>query len=115
MNKESLEKNMIIVIELVIIIYAAIAPDMPKFITNRLLKNMFFRGALILLIIYAFEKNPRLGLILLIAFILTLIKRYEQVVNDGFIDGIKEGLIDDDISDDIKSLDSGLETAIVQD
>jgi hypothetical protein len=67
------------------------------------------------LIIFIFEKNQRLGLLLLIAFILILIKRYEQVVNDGFIDGIKEGMIDDSISDEIKSLDPGLQSAIITD
>jgi|688.fasta_scaffold166847_3 hypothetical protein len=112
---KSPEEIAIIVIEIIILIFASISPDMPRFITNRLLKNMFFRGACIILIIFIFEKNQRLGLLLLIAFILILIKRYEQVVNDGFIDGIKEGMIDDSISDEIKSLDPGLQSAIITD
>ena len=112
---QGLQIDIILIIEIIILIYASIAPDMPRFITNRLLKNMFFRGACIILIILVIEKNQRLGILLLIAFILTLIKRYEQVVNDGFIDGIKDGIIDDNISEDIKSLDSGLESAIIPD
>jgi hypothetical protein len=112
---KSPEEIAIIVIEIIILIFASISPDMPRFITNRLLKNMFFRGACIILIIFTFEKNQRLGLLLLMAFILILIKRYEQVVNDGFIDGIKEGMIDDSISDEIKSLDPGLQSAIITD
>lgn len=108
-----MEKN--IIITGAVIIYASITPRMPDFIANRLLKNIFFKGACIVGIIFMFEQNQRLGLALLIAFILILIKRHEQVVNDGFINGIKEGMIDDNISDDIKSLDSGLETALVPD
>ena len=80
-----------------------------------LLTNIFFKGLCILIIIYIYEINPRIGLLLLITFICILIKRYEQVVNDGFLEGIKEGLIDDNISEEIKSLDSGLEMAILAD
>ena len=102
-------------INIIVLCLASITPDMPKFIINNMLTNILFKGVCILAIILIYEHNVRLGLLLLILYFSVLIKRYEQVVNEGFIEGIKEGLINDNISEEIKSLESGLETPILSD
>ena len=98
------------VIIITCIIFSGVINRLPTFISENLIKNPFFKMAVIALIILVSEHNIKLSLALLILFIVVLVRSYEQNITDGFLEGIKEGMMDD-IADEIKSLDSNESTS----
>ena len=83
-DKISNNKFFITIVSLFLTLYAGLAgPKLPNFIRN-LFKNEIFRVAILTLIVYKGNKDPRLSLILAISFTLTMNYIREIEVKEKF-------------------------------
>ncbi len=71
-------------LSMILIIYASVLrPELPPFI-RKLYENPIFRILILSLIVYRGNKDPRLSLMIAIAFTVTLNIMSEQEINEGF-------------------------------
>lgn len=99
-----------------LILYAGMArPQLPKFIAD-LFQSAIFRLAVLVLIAYMSTQDLQMAVMIAVAFSVTMNLLNEQLIAEGFMDGIQEHLAtdtessDSDTTDqDIASLDSSSE------
>lgn len=84
-------------LSLLLILYAGLArPQLPELIGS-LFENQFFKVLVLTLVVYISTQNLQLALIIAVAFMVTITLLSEQKVAEGFISGIREGMLVDDM------------------
>jgi type IV secretory pathway VirB3-like protein len=80
-------------LSLFLALYAGLArPQLPAFIAD-LFENALFKILILTLVVYISSKNLQLALMIAVAFTITMNLLNEQRIAEGFISGIKEGML----------------------
>lgn len=83
-------------LSLFLVLYAGLArPQLPGFISS-LFENAMFKVLILTLVVYTSSKNLQLALMIAVAFTITMNLLNEQKIAEGFVAGIKEGMLDQD-------------------
>ena len=80
-------------VSLVLALYAATAaPKLPEPIAQ-LFENTLFKMVFMSLILYMSGRNLQMAIMISVAFTVTMIMLNEQRISEGFVDGIKENMM----------------------
>jgi hypothetical protein len=80
---------------LFLILYAGMArPQLPQFVAN-LFDNAVFRLTILSLIVFMSGQNIQLSVMVAIAFTITMNLLNEQKIAEGFVDSMRESMIDE--------------------
>ncbi len=81
------------VLSLVLALYAAmVAPKLPEPVAQ-MFENKIFRVVFMALILYMSGRDLKLAIMISVAFMVTMVMLNEQRVSEGFVDGIKENMV----------------------
>ena len=98
----------------VLILFTSNITYLPN-IVNILLNNSLFKILIFIIILYVYNFCPMLSLMLIITLFYIELFNYKKQIKEGFIEGIKENLIiedlesKEDIDNEISSLESDIE------
>jgi len=90
-------------IPLFLVLYSSLArPQLPQFVMD-LFDNSIFRLAILTLVVFMGNGNIQIALLTAVAFTITLSMLNEQKIAEGFVNGIKEGMITENFDDEMDS------------
>lgn len=93
------------VVSLFLVLYAGMArPQLPPFI-NGLFDNAVFRLAVLSMVVFMGGHNVELSLMVAIAFTVTMNLLNEQKIAEGFLDGVRENMINERFVDNTDAID----------
>jgi hypothetical protein len=85
--------------------YASMArPQLPPFVAS-LFDNAVFRMLILSLVVFMSGQNVQLSVMVAVAFTVTMNLLNEQKIAEGFVDGIRENMINEGFDDDIEDID----------
>jgi hypothetical protein len=91
-------------VSLFLVLYAAMArPQLPEFVVG-LFDNSVFRLAILSLVVFMGGNNLQLSVMIAVAFTVTMNLLNEQKISEGFVDGIKENMLEN-FNDDLDDID----------
>lgn len=94
---------------LFLVLYSSLArPQLPQFVMD-LFDNSIFRLAVLTLVVFMGNGNIQIALLTAVAFTITMSMLNEQKIAEGFVHGIKEGMITENFDDDTDVSDSELD------
>ncbi len=92
-------------VSLFVIVYASLArPQLPGFVAA-LFDSAVFRVIFLTMLVYMSNQNLQISIMIALAFTITMNLLNEQKIAEGFIDGIKENMLNENF-DDTQSKDS---------
>ena len=107
LNLRSLASNKYLTsgLSLFLAMYASMArPQLPPFIAA-LFDNAVFRMLILSLVVFMSGQNVQLSVMVAVAFTVTMNLLNEQKIAEGFVDGIRENMINEGFDDDIEDID----------
>lgn len=88
---------------LFLVLYSSLArPQLPQFVMD-LFDNSIFRLVVLTLVVFMGNGNIQIALLTAVAFTITMSMLNEQKIAEGFVDGIKEGMITENFDNDTDS------------
>lgn len=92
-------------VSLFLVLYAGMArPQLPGFMVA-LFDNAIFRVLVLSLVVFMGGNDAHLSLMVAVAFTVTMNLLNEQKIAEGFVDGIRENMINEGFLDDMDDID----------
>ena len=90
---------------LFLVMYASMArPQLPEVVVG-LFDNVFFRLAVLTLVLYTSNHSLQLSVMVAVAFTVTMNMLNEQKIAEGFVDGLKVNMLNENFADNMDDAD----------